>query len=237
MNRKANEIWKIATNAFGKFVYRSVVRVSTFVYDQLARLSRLVMTVWTPLSYHVIRGKLVVAYLLHAAHVHEDWKFVVQFFLWSSTRASVFIDLRRGSHLLRKKHIILFLYRGPAWDATDRNRDTKFSRDLSALTDTFRVAKTTSSLMKIAVFWVVAPCSLVEVYQRFRSLLPPSSGRTPWEPAVRTSNPTSSLILYPVEHSQSTNCLIWMQCGNIVCFSVHVHVFCLRNNSTELHEI
>jgi hypothetical protein len=36
--------------------------------------------------------------------------------------------------------------------------------------------KNTSS--KMAVFWVVAPCSLVEVYQRFRgSLLPPSSGR------------------------------------------------------------
>jgi hypothetical protein len=24
--------------------------------------------------------------------------------------------------------------------------------------------------MKIAVFWVVAPCSLVEVYQRFRAI-------------------------------------------------------------------
>jgi hypothetical protein len=31
--------------------------------------------------------------------------------------------------------------------------------------------------MKMAVFWVVAPCNLVEVYQRFRSLLPPSSRR------------------------------------------------------------
>jgi hypothetical protein len=27
----------------------------------------------------------------------------------------------------------------------------------------------TSEVMKMAVFWVVAPCSLVEVYQRFRS--------------------------------------------------------------------
>jgi hypothetical protein len=26
------------------------------------------------------------------------------------------------------------------------------------------------TMMKMAVFWVVAPCSLVEVYQRFRRL-------------------------------------------------------------------
>jgi hypothetical protein len=38
----------------------------------------------------------------------------------------------------------------------------------------------TAASMKMAVFWVVEPCSLVEVYQRFRGtccLLPPSSGR------------------------------------------------------------
>jgi hypothetical protein len=30
--------------------------------------------------------------------------------------------------------------------------------------------------MKIAVFWVVAPCSLVEVYQRFRFAIRPDDG-------------------------------------------------------------
>jgi hypothetical protein len=36
----------------------------------------------------------------------------------------------------------------------------------------------TAVSMKMAVFWVVAPCSLVEVYTTFqRALLPPSSGR------------------------------------------------------------
>jgi hypothetical protein len=45
----------------------------------------------------------------------------------------------------------------------------------------FRVL--TAASMKMAVFWVVALCSLVEVYKRFRfqkCLLPPSLGRSPW---------------------------------------------------------
>jgi hypothetical protein len=59
--------------------------------------------------------------------------------------------------------------------------------------------------MKIAVFWVVAPCSLVEVYQRFRG---PCShqqqttlhGATTQKTAifiltaVRTSNPTQIMF-------------------------------------------
>jgi hypothetical protein len=47
----------------------------------------------------------------------------------------------------------------------------------------------TSASMKMAVFWVVAPCTLVEVYRRFRDafcLLHQGDKRT----AVRTSNPT-----------------------------------------------
>jgi hypothetical protein len=56
---------------------------------------------------------------------------------------------------------------------------------------------TTQLSLKIAVFWVVAPCSLVEVYQRFRgpcclhhqgeSLQPrrqQSSYSPPWEPQI-----------------------------------------------------
>jgi hypothetical protein len=30
----------------------------------------------------------------------------------------------------------------------------------------------TAAIMKMAVFWVVMPCSLVEVYQRFRGFRP-----------------------------------------------------------------
>jgi hypothetical protein len=30
-----------------------------------------------------------------------------------------------------------------------------------------KMAEETRDIMKMAVFWVVAPCSLVEVYQRF----------------------------------------------------------------------
>jgi hypothetical protein len=67
--------------------------------------------------------------------------------------------------------------------------------------------------VKIAVFWVVAPCSLVEVYQRFRGPCclhhPPSSshpttlhGATTQKTAifiltaVRTSNPRNYSLLY-----------------------------------------
>jgi hypothetical protein len=43
------------------------------------------------------------------------------------------------------------------------------------------VKESTTELFKVAVFWVVAPCSLVEVYQRFRG---PSclyhQGESPW---------------------------------------------------------
>jgi hypothetical protein len=64
-----------------------------------------------------------------------------------------------------------------------------------------------SRSMKMAVFWVVAPCSLVEVYQLFRIALMMETGRTSemlvnfyrttrrYNPAifkltaVRTSNP------------------------------------------------
>jgi hypothetical protein len=34
----------------------------------------------------------------------------------------------------------------------------------------------TAVSMKMAVFWVVAPCSLVEVYQRFRCPFSPDVG-------------------------------------------------------------
>jgi hypothetical protein len=64
------------------------------------------------------------------------------------------------------------------------------------VTRTFEVG-TMLSPMKVAVFWVVAPCSLVDVYQRFRcpccfhhqgtALQPrrqPSSYSPPWEPQI-----------------------------------------------------
>jgi hypothetical protein len=38
----------------------------------------------------------------------------------------------------------------------------------------------TAASMRMAVFWVVAPCSLLEVYRRFRgACCPPSSGQSP----------------------------------------------------------
>jgi hypothetical protein len=40
--------------------------------------------------------------------------------------------------------------------------------DLKIYLDTVGFEVLTAVSMKIAVFWVVAPCSLVEFYQRFR---------------------------------------------------------------------
>jgi hypothetical protein len=61
--------------------------------------------------------------------------------------------------------------------------------------------------MKIAVFWVVAPCSLVEVYQRFRGpCCLHHQGATTQKTAifiltaVRTSNPTYARCLYCILH-------------------------------------
>jgi hypothetical protein len=41
-------------------------------------------------------------------------------------------------------------------------------RKLRAIIDVIGFEVLTAVSMKIAVFWLVAPCSLVEVYQRFR---------------------------------------------------------------------
>jgi hypothetical protein len=47
-------------------------------------------------------------------------------------------------------------------------------------------------LLKMAVFWVVPPCSLVQVYHRFTRLHGATTQKTPIFilAAVRTSNPT-----------------------------------------------
>jgi hypothetical protein len=75
---------------------------------------------------------------------------------------------------------------------------------------------------KMAVFWVVAPCSLVEVYQRFRgpcclhhqgdesSALQPrrqtSSYSQPWEPQILLKN--SSRLIF--SRSQISNSFTWL---------------------------
>jgi hypothetical protein len=41
--------------------------------------------------------------------------------------------------------------------------------NISAMTDLVEISDSRSASMMMAVFWVVAPCSLVEVYRRFRS--------------------------------------------------------------------
>jgi hypothetical protein len=52
----------------------------------------------------------------------------------------------------------------------------------------------TEKCMKIAVFWVVAPCSLVEVYQRFRGPCCLHHQGASSLTAVRTSNPTEKCM-------------------------------------------
>jgi hypothetical protein len=53
----------------------------------------------------------------------------------------------------------------------------------------------TAVSMEMAVFWVVAPCSLVELYQFFqRSLLPPSSGR--FAQTTRCYNPEDNHLQF-----------------------------------------
>jgi hypothetical protein len=44
----------------------------------------------------------------------------------------------------------------------------KYTHCMAAYMQDYRVLH--HSIVKMAVFWVVAPCSLVEVYQRFRSI-------------------------------------------------------------------
>jgi hypothetical protein len=67
--------------------------------------------------------------------------------------------------------------------------------------------------MKIAVFWVVAPCSLVEVYQRFRGpcCLHHQGDRPKTQKtaifiltAVRTSNPTPFFCLVVAQNFKMT---------------------------------
>jgi hypothetical protein len=91
--------------------------------------------------------------------------------------------------------------------------------------------------LKIAVFWVVAPCSLVEVYQRFRGpcclhhqgeliALMMEAARTQKTAifiltAVRTSNPTTLwyyLLLY-AEVFQVTSSLQILWLKFYICFS------------------
>jgi hypothetical protein len=77
--------------------------------------------------------------------------------------------------------------------------------------------------MKMAVFWVVAPCSLVEVYQRFRGpcCLHHQGDEYPSIfvlTAVRTSNPTKSLYGYRKLHEpgQLSHYSDWLQTGRLV---------------------
>jgi hypothetical protein len=80
--------------------------------------------------------------------------------------------------------------------------------DDERVSDTKGLQRITQHL-EMAVFWVVAPCSLVEVYQRFRGpcCLPHQGvrlhGATTQKTAifvltaVRTSNPTQHLLEFP----------------------------------------
>jgi hypothetical protein len=61
----------------------------------------------------------------------------------------------------------------------------------------------TAVSMKIAVFWVVAPCSLVEVYQRFRGPCCLSSGRSPRIYGATTQNTAIFEVFLISHHSVS----------------------------------
>jgi hypothetical protein len=54
----------------------------------------------------------------------------------------------------------------------------------------------TAVSMKMAVFWVVAPCSLVEVYRRFRALMMEAAGTSEtlvyFYQTIRCYNPEDS---------------------------------------------
>jgi hypothetical protein len=47
-----------------------------------------------------------------------------------------------------------------------RSKDLKMKTNVATKNKAFSITNTLK--IKIAVFWVVAPCSLVEIYQRFR---------------------------------------------------------------------
>jgi hypothetical protein len=79
--------------------------------------------------------------------------------------------------------------------------------------------------MKIAVFWVVAPCSLVEVYQRFRgpcclhhqgvALLQPRRQQSSNRTCVKNGLSDFSIILYfPVYFDGSVPPSPWPGCGS-----------------------
>jgi hypothetical protein len=61
----------------------------------------------------------------------------------------------------------------------------------------------TAASMKMAVFWIVAPCSLVEVYRHFRSVsCLHRQGPDIWrQQAPATYNPENSLLQFFVKFS------------------------------------
>jgi hypothetical protein len=106
-------------------------------------------------------------------------------------------------------------------------------------------------ILKIAVFWVVAPCSLVEVYQRFRgpccfhhqgnlpdymALQPrrqPSSYSPPWEPQIPLINFWDSLIQeYP---NVGKTCTVWASslCYNICVWKWTITLYYNKNKIQE----
>jgi hypothetical protein len=75
-------------------------------------------------------------------------------------------------------------------------------------------------IMKIVVFWVVAPCSLVEVYQRFRGPCclhhqgdsprrQQSSYSPPWEPQILLINCLTKIWRPVVYNNLNWSYLIW----------------------------
>jgi hypothetical protein len=61
----------------------------------------------------------------------------------------------------------------------------------------------TAASMKMAVFWVVAPCNLVDVYRRFRGIRPDDGGSTSetlvnFYDNTRRYNPEDSHLLVDV---------------------------------------
>jgi hypothetical protein len=89
--------------------------------------------------------------------------------LWSSEVGSVKTGRLQGSAGGHKKHVDIFLVRDPISTHLITMQyfiSDVFGRRTSQEQVRFEVIAAVS--MKMAVFWVVAPCSLVEVYRRFR---------------------------------------------------------------------
>jgi hypothetical protein len=169
----------------------------------------------------------------------SDWKFVGYAFLIFLLRATC------HAHLYRHDLIILIIcdeeYK--SWRYSLRNflHPPVNSSNLGQILFSALISQTlsmyvgfqvlTAASMKMTIFWNAAPCSLAEVYRRFRgaSFLhhqgEPSSYSPPWEPDISPSRYVRPLWQETNFHTHQTNLkqrfhIIWSS-----CFCLYKHRF------------